>query len=359
MAIDSKIRQIIDNSGHIKVDEMMRQVLSINHNSYYRARNIIGEKGDFITAPEVSQLFGEIIGVWVVTKWQQLGCPSDFMLLELGPGHGTMMRDLMRTGKLVPEFVQGMQVVLLEINRHFIKKQKENLKFAVQNINWINKIEDLPQKPCIFISNEFFDSLPIKQYIKVRQKWYESVIVCDPFDGTLKFDKIESPRILLQYLEQEHKNAKDGAIFEESIEAMDIMRVVATHLSRFGGAVLAIDYGYNIEPANRTRYQYNPTLQAIRDHKYCPVFESLGEADLTAHVDFNALKNAVMQQGIHDIVISSQADFLINYGILLRHELLQSKASKEEKGILNRQLHRLIDKTSMGEIFKVLEVFSR
>lgn len=356
MAIDHKIRSIIKDFGYIRIDDMMREALSTNPNSYYRSKKSIGAEGDFITSPEISQLFGETIGFWVISKWQELGCPKNFALVEFGPGQGILMRDLMRVAKLVPEFSDIVQIFLYEINKNFIQKQKANLSFITkQKINWINDVNNLPLIPCIVISNEFFDALPIRQYIKIRQTWYESVIICDPIDSRFKFDKIELNKALSNQLNVTHKNAQDGALIEESAESLTIMRKIAAHLVKFGGACLTIDYGYNIEPFERSRSQYNSTLQAIKNHRYQPITDFLGESDLSAHVDFNALKNSAMQKGIKSIFTSSQHEFLINSGITIRHQSLKIKASKENATILDNQLYRLIAKEQMGEIFKAME----
>jgi NADH dehydrogenase [ubiquinone] 1 alpha subcomplex assembly factor 7 len=358
MAIDYKIRLIIKDFGHIKIDDLMREVLSINPSSYYRSKTSIGADGDFITSPEISQLFGETIGFWVINKWQEMGCPQKFALVELGPGQGILMRDLMRVAKLLPEFMEAVEIFLYEINQNFIKKQKNNLAFIKQKIHWINNINKLPPIPCIIISNEFFDALPVKQYIKSRHIWYESVIVCDPTDGLLKFDKIELNKALFNQLNIDHINAQDGALIEESAESLEITRKIAIHLMKFKGVCLTIDYGYNIELCNRTRNQYNSTLQAIKNHQYHSIIDSLGEADLTTHVDFNALKNAALQKGIKNITISSQHDFLVNNGIIIRQTNLKSLAQADYSSILDNQLYRLIAKEQMGEIFKVMEYTS-
>jgi NADH dehydrogenase [ubiquinone] 1 alpha subcomplex assembly factor 7 len=325
MAIDSKIRSIIEVFGHIKIDEMMREALSTSPGSYYQSQTSIGEKGDFITAPEISQLFGETIGFWIISKWEQLGRPKDFALVELGPGQGILMHNIMRVAKLETQFQKSAEIFLFEINKHFIKKQQKNLDFTGKKINWINHIDQLPSKPCIIISNEFFDALPIKQYIKLRHKWYETVLVFEPLDGRLKFDKIQLHKALFEQLGHDYPQAGDGAVIEESPFALEIMRKIAKHLVKFRGACLSIDYGYDIEPASRTRRQFNSTLQAVKNHQYCPIIDTLGEADLSSHVDFYALKNAAMQQGIKNTTISSQHDFLVNHGIILRHELLKKK----------------------------------
>lgn len=355
MAIDSNIRSIIDAFGYIKIDEMMRQSMSANVSSYYQSQDSIGASGDFITAPEVSQLFGETVGFWLINKWQELGSPSDFALVELGPGQGTLMYNILRVAKLVPEFLNNLEITLIEINPHFIQKQKNILEPLLPKIRWINNIDDLPKKPSIIISNEFFDALPIKQYIKIRHRWYESVLMADPHDGSLKFDKIELHKALFEQLNHDYKSATDGAVLEESPQSLEIIRKIADHVVEYKGSCLTIDYGYDIDPNLRSRRQYNSTLQAIKGHKYVPIIDSLGEADLSAHVDFYALKNAVMQQGVGEVKIITQAQFLVNYGIRLRQKKLKEKLSDEEAKVLDKQLDRLINAGQMGELFKVME----
>lgn len=357
MAIDAKIRSVIDLNGYIKIDEMMREVLSINPSSYYRATAHIGAKGDFITAPEISQTFGETIALWAIEQWQRLGRPSEFVLAELGPGQGTLMNDLLRASRVVKGFFEAARIYLLEINNNFINKQRSKLKIHEKEITWINKIEDIPALPTIIIANEFFDALPIKQFIKLKKKWYESVLITDPLDGRIKYSTIEIHNTLAQQFEHEYINANDGAIIEESIESLDIVRLISDHIHKHSGSALIIDYGYDIYPKERSRNQYNATLQAVKDHKYWPIIDSLGEADLTAHVDFNALRKASVERKIKDFKNSTQREFLLKYGIEIRLSELQKLVNPEEGAILYRQVERLIAPHLMGELFKVLEIY--
>ena len=297
MPIDSNIRHHIKEHGHIKIDDMMREVLSTNKESYYRSTKTLGTEGDFITSPEISQLFGEIIALWAIEKWQEIGSPKRFALIELGPGRGKLMQDFLRVAKLVENFYIASEIFLYEINPFFMDSQKANLMEYNKATSWIKNIEDIPKIPTIYIANEFFDALPIKQYLKVKSKWFESILVTDPADGRMKFSKIELHKELQTQLLSEHKNAKDGAIIEESIESLDIIRKLSEHIQKYTGAALVIDYGYNIHSHARKQGQYNSTLQAIKDHQYMPVIGTLGEADLTAHVDFNALSRAAEERG--------------------------------------------------------------
>lgn len=356
MAIDFGIRNIIKHNGHVKIDDMMREVLSVHSDSYYRKTRNIGAEGDFITAPEISQLFGEMIALWAIERWQQMGSPKSFILLELGPGQGQLMQDFLRVAKLVPEFYRGAKLYLFEINPHFINKQKLHLASYDLEITWVSDLKKLPQKPLIVIANEFFDALPIKQYVKVKEKWFENVLIVDPMDGHIKYSKIEVKDLLQKQLLFDHPNAQDGAIIEESVESLEIIRKLSGHLQKKSGAMLIIDYGYDLYGKERTRGQYNSTLQAIKDHQYCSVISTLGDADLTSHVDFYALQNATAPYGIKDCVVSTQRDFLLKYGIEIRLDELKKGASSEEVAILDKQVFRLVSEDQMGNLFKVLEI---
>lgn len=364
MPIYQKVKNLIEQNGYITIDEMMLQAMSVHNNSYYRKQNNIGERGDFITAPEISQLFGEIIALWTIEQWYKIGCPKQTNLVELGPGQGTLMKDLLRVAKLVPEFYRSLQLELLEINPHFIEKQKTNL----QNIplRHITSIKQITKIPSIIIANEFFDALPIKQYIKNDNLWYEIVLIINNTTDRLKFDKIEISKQLQNYLQKQHPCANNLAIIEMSPQSQDIMRFISEHINQFNGAALIIDYGYDIDPASRTKDQYNSTLQAIKDHNYTDILETLGKADLSAHVDFYALKmlghlnhHYHSSQGKSPISVTTQREFLINYGILLRSQNLQNKLSQMEADLIERQVDRLINPNKMGELFKILSVNSQ
>ncbi|WP_341789844.1 class I SAM-dependent methyltransferase [Rickettsia endosymbiont of Polydrusus tereticollis] len=355
MSVEWKIRQLIKESGYVSCDQLMREVLSLNPSSYYQHKDILGIEGDFITAPEISQLFGEIIGLWCIKEWQKIGCPSRINLIELGPGRGLLMRDLLRTAKLVPEFYQALTIELIEINPNFIAYQQTNLQGINLPINHHLFIEYIPQKPSIIIANEFFDAIPIKQYIKVRGLWYERVFIIGS-GNQIKFDKIAVNKNLQEHLLQTHLEANDEAIIEESYESIKIMQFISNHLKNLSGSCLVIDYGYDINPNHRTRDQYNSTIQAIKNHKYSPILEDLGKADLSAHVDFYALKSVAKNAGLNIAEIISQQDFLTQNGILLRSKILQDKIAPAQAAIIKRQVDRLISPSQMGTLFKVLQV---
>ena len=364
MAIDSSIRNIINYSGRITIDQMMRHVLTSSHHSYYMNLKDIGRGGDFITSPEISQLFGEVIGLWAVNQWHKLGKPTKFTLLELGPGKGSLMRDLLKSVQLVPGLIDKMDIRLYDVNPYFIDKQKNALEPYIvdygDKLQWIDSLEALPKNPIIILSNEFFDVLPVKQYTKIKDIWYESVLIIDPADSQIKYDKIELKQILQEYLQAEHRNSTDGAVLEESPESLDIVKTLARKVKKQKGSFLAIDYGYYIEPQIRRAEQYSSTLQAIKDHQYQPIIDTLGEADLSAHVDFSALIKAAHSSGITEFNMTNQGDFLKEYGILIRLQDLLKKYSnqldtQEVLTNLGKQVYRLTSPERMGELFKVLQ----
>ncbi len=353
MAIDSNIRHIIKNQGYITISDMMNEVLVNDTASYYRKLQHIGYEGDFITSPEISQLFGEIIGLWVIESWQNLGSPKDFILLELGPGQGTLMRDILKTLKLVPQIIECININLFEVNKHFVNKQKQKLKPYADKVSWLTNLEHIEDKPIIVVSNEFFDALPIDQYLKIKDRWQQQVLTVEPLEGMVKYGKVQITEILQKYLKSEYKRAVDGSVVEESVASEQIVRFLSQHIKKNTGHFLAIDYGYNIDSLSREATQYNPTLQAVKSHKYHPVLESLGEADLTAHVNFFRLMEAAKSEGINDGFVITQNEFLIKYGIELRLQNLQKNKSYALKKVLQNQVDRLINKDQMGDLFKV------
>ncbi len=356
MPIEADIRKLIKKQGHLKIDELMREVTSVHKESYYKHTKNLGAGGDFITSPEVSQLFGETLALWAIEKWQQIGKPEKFALLELGPGQGKLMNDLLRTAKIMPSFYKAVSVYLYDVNPHFIKKQEDILAKHNKKITWIENLAMLPGMPTIVIANEFFDALPIKQYKKTKNTWHEVTVKVNPSDQKLRYNKTSLSAALGTQLKADHINAKDGAYVEESIESMKTVRTICKHLKKNKGCCLFVDYGYNIEPDLRTSEQYRSTLQAIKDHKYADILNTLGEADLSAHVDFKALKKAAKQHGVKKGSYSMQKDFLAKYGINLRLSMLKNNASERVAKILDRQYFRLTSEKQMGKIFKVLEL---
>lgn len=359
MPIDHEVREVIKSKGYIAIDEMMNKILADSSNAYYRNINDIGKDGDFITAPEVSQLFGEVIALWVITAWEKLQRPNNFCLVELGPGQGTMMADILRTIRdIMPELLEAANLYLYEINPYF--KMKQQRKFVQYNLNikWVDNLSQIPPLPIITLANEFFDALPVRQFMKVKKNWREVVMILDPLESHIKFNNIPLAKNLNNQLNSEHQNAPDGAILEESPESLRIMRHLSERINQHKGAALIIDYGYNIAPYARANNQYNSTLQAIKNHNYAPIIDTLGEADLTTHVDFDALQRAALEKAKLDLKYKTQRDFLLEYGIEFRVESLKKTNDASTHQLLDRQLERLISEDKMGNLFKVLEIYN-
>lgn len=349
MSVEEKIHNIIEEQGYIEVDNFMRLALSSHKDSYYRSKNPLGEDSDFITAPEISQMFGEMIGVWAIDNWSKLGKPKSFNIVEFGAGRGTLLRDLLRIAKIEQEFLEGANIHIIDINEELIKIQKETLK--EYNVQWVSSLDDIPTAPTIIIANEFFDSLPIKQYVKIESSLHERIITEN--NESLQFAP-KSPAIKPL---KGHPNIHNGDIIEESPESISAINHMATFIEKNTGAALIIDYGYDIDPDKRQEDQYKDTLQAIKEHKFVPVLEDIGNSDLTSHVDFYALREEAKKHNVNVLGTISQANLLLNLGIDLRLQSLQM-ANPELSDILAKQYNRLIADNQMGSLFKALVLSS-
>ncbi len=315
---------------------------------YYRTRRPIGAEGDFITAPEIHQMFGELIGLWVVEVWRQMGEPSPFFLVELGPGRGTLMADLLRAAKVRPAFLQAAHIHLVEASEALMDVQRETLAGA--KITWHRAIEDIPDGPAIIVANEFFDALPIRQYVSTGQGLCERVVGLDAA-GELCFGLAPTGA-------PASSHAAQGAIIEVGAAAQAAMRTLAARLASVPGALLAIDYGYAQPGAG-------DTLQALQKHQPDDPLRAPGEADLTAHVDFSALTRAAQAEGAAVYGPVSQGKFLARLGIFERATMLKRNATETQSAAIDAGLARLAlpgpesgPNASMAELFKVLAIIS-
>lgn len=309
---------------------------------YYTGDDPLGRSGDFITAPEISQMFGELIGLWCVDTWTRLGKPAPFNLIELGPGRGTLMADALRAAKLAPDFLAALCLHLVEVNAALIAAQAERL--AAFNPVWHKTLDNLPQGPTIFIANEFFDALPIHQFEMTGDGWRERVVIRR--DGGFSF-ALAAPGPALSLLRPAHRQAKSGDIAEVSPVSLEIATKIASHLRRFSGAMLAIDYG----PAQSA---HGASLQAVKDHRFHDPLQDIGAADLTAHVDFAALADTARLQGLRVFGPVRQGDFLRALGIETRAAQLKAAAAETLRAEIDTACNRLIDEAEMGKLFKAL-----
>jgi SAM-dependent MidA family methyltransferase len=344
----NEIRALIKSSGPMPVWRYMELCLMHPRYGYYVSRDPLGREGDFTTAPEVSQMFGELLGLWTASVWKQMGSPQFLRLIELGPGRGTMMADALRALRVLPPLYQALHVHMVEVNPVLRERQSATLA-GVRNIAWHDSIDDVPEGPSIILANEYFDVLPIRQMVKRENGWHERVIEIDP-NGRLQFGAAADPTprfdVLLPPLV---RAAPVGAVFEWRPDG-EIMKL-ATRVRDQDGAALIIDYGH-------LRSDAGDTFQAIARHSFADPLKNPGQADVTAHVDFQALVRAAEDVGarVHGPV--TQGDFLKRLGIETRALALQAKTTPEVSADIAGALKRLTDggRGGMGSMFKVVAV---
>ena len=329
----------IRETGPITVADYMAECLLHPVHGYYTTRDPFGTKGDFTTAPEISQMFGELLGLALAQSWLDRGSPVPFTLAELGPGRGTLMADILRATKGVPGFHAAAQVVLVEASPVLRKVQAATL--AGYAPTWINRIEDLPQAPLFLVANEFLDALPIRQFQHGPQGWQERLIGLR--DEALTFGlSAPLPRVPDT---PAFRNAPEGALVEDNLSARLAVAEVTTRIARHGGVAYWIDYG-----GWRSR---GDTLQALRQHRPDDPLAHPGEADLTAHVDFEPLA-ALAQAFAYD----TQGAVLTRLGIDARAERLARNLTGAALESHRAAHHRLTDPSEMGSLFKILAITS-
>ncbi|AIL65159.1 hypothetical protein NOVO_03880 [Rickettsiales bacterium Ac37b] len=361
MELSYKIKSLIKVKNKINISELMLAISSDPEYGYYSSQYNLSTNKDFITSPEISQLFGEMIGIWSVYQWQQLSSLKDILLVELGPGRGTMMRDVLLATRNISGFHEAININMIETSPTLQQIQKHNLLNAnlLQNldISWHNNLAEIPKKPLILVCNEFFDALPINQYIKLANEWHEIMVTMESSTEELCFiyETVDARTRTLLTLDYPH--VENGDIVEISYQSIDIIKQVAEHIKSFGGIALIIDYGY-YRDNNYPNQQYISTLQAIYNHKFHPILQNLGEADITAHVDFYTLAQAAIVKGVKVMDIISQGKFLQEMGIQLRARTLLPKLTNLQAEELLLSMERLVSPTQMGNLFKVLIIKS-
>jgi NADH dehydrogenase [ubiquinone] 1 alpha subcomplex assembly factor 7 len=335
--IDMEIRQ----TGPISIATYMTLALTHKRKGYYSSgADPLGTKGDFITAPEISQMFGELIGFFFVNLWQQLGEPKSFTLLELGPGRGTLMQDALRVAARAEGFLDAAHLQLFETNPALKAQQAERL--GQYNPYWSDDVAAVADDPLFVVANEFFDALPIHQYGRVSGGWHERQIGL--VDGKRLMGY--SPTVLPNdAMPAAVRDAEPGSMFERSPQAVLVMQQLGQRIAAQRGALLAIDYGH-------ATTQTGDTLQAVKRHAFADPLESPGDIDISAHVDFGALRDAAVGVGLTVAPVATQGDFLRRLGIVERAAML-SKANPALTGEIDRALDRLTGKEQMGELFKV------
>jgi NADH dehydrogenase [ubiquinone] 1 alpha subcomplex assembly factor 7 len=330
----------------MSVAQYMALCLTDPTHGYYVTRDPFGAGGDFITAPEISQMFGELIGLWAGSVWMQMGSPQ-LRLVELGPGRGTMMADALRAAHAVRDFPAAIAVHLVEISPALEKRQRQMLGAIGLPVTWHRSLNEVPEGPTIILANEFFDALPVHQAVMCADGWHERVVKIDE-DDKLRFATARDPIPLFdELLPRGFAGVPIGEIFEWRADqvALEIGRRVA----QYHGAALIIDYGHD-------KTATGDTLQAVRGHGFADPLVAPGQADLTAHVDFAALAQAAESMRACAYGPLDQGEFLRRLGIETRAAALKSVAPAAKAAEIDAALARLIggEGKAMGKLFKVM-----
>lgn len=311
---------------------------------YYMTRDPFGEKGDFTTAPEISQMFGELIGVWLADLWEQAGSPEKCILLECGPGRGTLMADILRSTQKVEGFHDSIDIRFIETSPVLAGIQKQTL--SGYEVTWHTTLEELGEidYPVFVVANEFYDALPVKQFERVSEGWAERCVGLN--DNQLSLG-LSQPS---QYPDMPAA-LSNGQTVEVGLVRQQVFEDLCGIIEANGGVQLIIDYGY--------RTGHGDTLQAVHKHRKVPILEKPGECDLTAHVDFQKLIETALDKDMQVSPLQFQGQFLRSLGIELRAAMLKKKATAEQREDIDMAVKRLCDETEMGQLFKVLCVYSR
>jgi NADH dehydrogenase [ubiquinone] 1 alpha subcomplex assembly factor 7 len=345
----ARLKETIARDGPISVHDYMQVCLADRDAGYYTMRQPIGRDGDFVTAPEISQMFGELIGIWAAAVWHSMGEP-EVTVAELGPGRGTLMADALRVFGRVPGLLERLTVVLVETSPVLRETQAGTLGAAIAPLQWCDSIEGLPRGPLIIIANEFIDALPVRQLLREGGAWRERCVTLDD-TGAFAFraGAPAEPGTLPQTLSD--MNIDDGAIVETRPAVASLVSTLAERAKDSPVAALFTDYGH-------AKSGFGDTLQAVRRHRFADPLAAPGETDLTAHVDFGALKDSARRRGLVAYGPMNQGEFLLKLGLEARCERLLRNATPEQKVAILSGVARLTDPRQMGVLFKMLALQS-
>ena len=327
----------------VALDKFIEESLYNKEHGYYMKKNPFGKSGDFITAPNISVLFSEMIAVWVISFWEKLDCPKKFNLIELGAGNGEMMKVLVHTFNKFPKFKNSCKINILEKSELLQQIQKANIKDA--KIKWLNNFNELNNFPCIFIANEFFDALPIKQFLKKEKKWHERHV---NFTNDKKLEYMDVPFDMKRFEKKiKFKISYNQNFIEYYPLTTKYLKTIIKKIKLNNGGILIIDYAY-------LEKEMKNTLQAVSKHKYCDVLKGFRNSDITYNLSFNLINKIIKKLGSCSSISTTQNRFLTKIGIMDRAEILSKNISFSEKANIYYRIKRLIDEDQMGNLFKVM-----
>ena len=347
-ALEAEIARLIADEGPMPVSRYMAVCLGHPRHGYYMTRDPFGAAGDFTTAPEISQMFGEMLGLWAAHLWQAMGAPSRLALIEIGPGRGTLMADTLRATQIVPGFRAAASVHLVETSPVLRDIQAQTLAGKAEPC-WHDRVETALDGPVIAVANELLDALPLDQFVMTREGWRERLVGLDG-EGRLAFglgDVLGGGTLAGEVFPA--MTGQEGAVLEQPTAALRLVSEVAGHVARCGGGALFVDYGSH-------HTGFGDTLQAMRRHEFVDPLAEPGEADLTVHVDFARVAQAGLRAGAAVHGPATQRDFLLALGLAERAQVLCGRATPEQAQAIGAAFDRLTERgeTGMGELFKVL-----
>jgi NADH dehydrogenase [ubiquinone] 1 alpha subcomplex assembly factor 7 len=346
MSLKSRIAAMIEAQGPMSVAQFMTIALHDPKAGYYATRDPLGAGGDFVTAPEISQMFGEALGLWFAQIWHDQGLKAP-RLVELGPGRGTLMADMLRAMQAVPGLLAELEVILVEASPVLAEIQRARLVQSGVALRWQAQFDDsLLGRPLLLVANEFFDTMPLRQYVKTERGWCERMVTCS--NGELDFALAPMP-LPAGIIPQQLETAPYGGVYETAPAAAALAESIARVVVAQGGAALMLDYGYG----ERVPGSFGETLQAVGGHQFADLLAEPGEDDLSAHVDFAALAAAAKGAGAAVFGPVSQGEFLVHLGIVERAERLILANPASARDLLSA-VERLIGPDKMGTMFKTL-----
>ena len=338
----------IKKSDVISLDKFIYLSLYNKKFGYYMKKNPFGKQGDFITAPNVSRLFSEMIAIWIISFWKNLGSPKQFNLIELGGGNGEMMKILIESFQNFPSFQKSCNLIIHEKSPTLIRIQKK--KLSKSKIIWISKINKLKKNPSIFVANEFFDAMPIKQFQKYKNIWYEKFVKFENFTKASFVEKKTDIKKIEKKLNFKISQNQDFIEYSES--GLSYLKNISNFIKKNTGGLLLIDYG-DLDKKMKN------TLQAVSNHKFANILDNIGEVDITHNINFELFKKFTQKLGGLDNNLNTQKNFLIKMGIKERAEILSRNKNFSKKADIFYRLNRLIDEKQMGTLFKVMFIKSK
>jgi len=332
---------ILKNNSKISLDKFIDRALYDKSKGYYIKNNPIGKEGDFITSPNISVMFSEMITIWLIAFWEKLGHPKKINIIELGAGNGEMMYQILRSIDNFKKFKSSAKFYIVEKSPLLKKIQKR--KISHNNLTWINDLNKISNNPSIFIANEFFDALPIKQFVKKKNIWYEKFVNLK--NNELNFIDIKTNKFTIEKAIKQ-RISKSINFIECSPLAFKILNIISKIVKKCNGGILIIDYGYD------KKKMFN-TLQSVKNHKKNNFFKNIYKSDITHMINFNYYKQKLKNMNLDSIKFVTQREFLLKMGILERAEIITKNLSFSKKAKVYLRLKRLIDKKEMGSLFKV------